>query len=450
MNRVVPALLALLLAVGGFGLVAWLLARWERGALRGLELQMLSTGRAVAEFASQSMEADNLPNLQRLARATQNATDSRIRIMNMERQLLVDSLNVPADRQQGLGFRVEVRQAMKGGWSGYTRLSDENPLSLALFVAVPITSGDKVIGVAYVSHSTDVILQRLGELRRKLQAIATGLAVVAFISALYSSRQLRLVLKNLRLRAGQLEGGDDVEAIGQGIDKLVTDLQHQVAQLEEEKLKTRYFLEDVAHELKTPITGLSGSVEALLGEQDTQRQQRLLHNVERETRRLSELVASLVELQNLDYYELSKQKFAANTLLETAADTYEHEAEKKHVKLVLETSDSISAYGDPDKLLTVVCNLLDNAIRCTPAGSSVSLALLPEEKAVRIQVKDEGPGFEHSLIARRSRTGKAGGLGNSGLGLAIAHQIVKLHGGHLQVLSRPEGGSCVEFAIPQE
>lgn len=450
MKRWGPALLFLLLAAAGGGLVSWSLARWERGALRGLELQMLSTGRAVAEFSSQGLESDKLPSLQRLARATQKATDSRIRIIGADRELLVDSLNVPAESQQGLGFRVEVRQALNGSWAGFTRLSDENPLSLALFVAVPIRSGDKVIGVAYLSHSTDVILQRLGELRRKLQKIATGLAGVCFLLALYFSRQLRLVLKNLRQKAGQLEGGDDVEAIGQGIDKLVTSLQHQVAQLEEEKLKTRYFLEDVAHELKTPITGLSGSVEALLGEHDTQRQQRLLNNVERETRRLSELVASLVELQNLDYYELSKQKFEATTLLETAADTYQHEADKKQVRLVLEAPQPVQAFGDPDKLLTVVCNLLDNAIRCTPGGSSVGLALIPEADRVRLQVKDEGPGFEHSLIARRSRTGKAGGLGNSGLGLAIANQIVKLHGGQLEVRARPEGGSCVEFAVPLE
>ena len=440
-------LLLLLVLVASGSLATALLARWERGELHGLENTMLATGRAVAEFAGQGLDEDKLPSLRRLARATQNASDSRIRILTSERRLLIDSLGVAPERQEGLGFRTEVRQALSGRWAGYTRLSDENPLSLALFVAVPIRSQDEVIGVAYLSHSTDGVLQRLGELRRTLQKVLAGLAVLSFLLALYFSGKLRLSLKRLRQRAGQLEGNDDVEAIGQGIDKLVSSLQHQVAELEEEKLKTRYFLEDVAHELKTPITGLSGSVEALLSEQDPQRTRRLLNNVERETHRLTDLVGQLVELQNLDYYELRMQKFEAISLLETVLDTYQHEADKKQVTVKVEGPPLAYAWGDPDKLLTVVANLVDNAIRCSPNSSTVTLALVQVGETARVQVLDEGPGFEHSQIARRSRSGKTSGLGSSGLGLAIAHQIVRLHGGTLEVHSRPEGGSCVEFPL---
>lgn len=442
------ALLLVLLILTATGIVTTILARWERGVLLDLEENMLASGRAIAEFSSQGLDQEKLPPLLRLIQATQNATGSRIRVLDSEGKLLLDSLGLAADQQQGLRFRVEVRQALAGRWAGYTRLSDENPLSLSLFVAVPIPGDEHILGIAYVSHTTDEILQKLGDFRRALQRLMAILTLATFLTALYFSGRLRFNLKRLRKMAGQMgEEDDDVEAIGRGIDQLVASLQEQVAQLEAEKLKTRYFLEDVAHELKTPITGLSGSIEALLGDGDPERQRRLLNNVERETARLSELVSRLVDLQNLDYYELRLQKFEVRSLLETALDSFLHEAERKAINLNIEGPEQGFAYGDPDKLLTVIHNLLDNAIRCSPTQSSVILSFEDQGKELQIQIQDEGPGFEHSLLARRNRCGQASNLGSSGLGLAIAQQIVALHGGVLQVVPGPSGGSILHFSL---
>jgi len=445
-------LLALLFLVALGSGISLGLGHWERQMLDQLEGYMLSVGRPVAEFAGQGLEPEKLPNLERLARATQNASGCRIRILDREHRLLVDSLGTTS---QNVGFRVEVSEALAGRYSGYTRLSDENPLSLALFSAIPIYKDNKVAGVAYVSHTTDDILQQLGGLRRILQRGLVLLALLAFVMALYYSGQLRGRLKNLRQRAGQLEGGDDVEAIGQGIDKLVASLQTQVAQLEEEKLKTRLFLEDVAHELKTPITGLTGSVEALLGEKEEERRQRLLQTLERESQRLAELVGRLVELQNLDYYELRCQSLEVYSLLQTVVDTFEHEAEKKSIRLRLEGCDEeeeprLCVWGDADKLLVVLSNLVDNALRCAPQGSLVEVTVTRHKDQIVLAVLDEGPGFQHSLIARRQRSGQSSSLGSSGLGLAIASRIVALHGTELEVRARLDGGSCVQFVLSQK
>ncbi len=451
MKRPPSWLLAVLFLVALGSLISLWLSRFERQSLNELEGYMLSVGRPVAEFAGQGLESDKLPNLERLARATQNASGCRIRILDRERRLLVDSLGV-GPQQPSVAFRVEVSEALKGHYSGYTRLSDESPMSLALFTAMPINIENRVAGVVYVSHTTDEILQRLGDLRRGLQRVVVLLALSAFVMSLYYSGQWRGSLKRLRLRAGQLEGGDDVEAIGQGIDKLVASLQSQVAQLEEEKLKTRLFLEDVAHELKTPITGVSGSVESLLGEKDDERRTRLLHTLERETGRLSELVGRLVELQNLDYYELRCQSLELYSLLQTVVDTFEGEAAKKHIQLGLQGIDEdeeprLCVWGDADKLLVVLGNLVDNALRCSPQNSRVDVTVTREAEQVTVAVLDEGPGFQHSLIARRQRAGDSSNLGSSGLGLAIASRVIALHGAELDVRSRPEGGACVQFRL---
>lgn len=444
-------LLAVLFLVALGSAISLWLSHFESESLNELESYMLSVGRPVAEFAGQGLESDKLPNLERLARATQNASGCRIRILDRERHLLIDSLS-SGPQQPNVAFRVEINEALNGRYSGYTRMSDESPMSLALYAAIPITKNNRVAGVVYLSHTTDDILQRLGDLRRVLQRTVVLLALVAFVLALYYSGQWRVSLKRLRQRAGQLEGGDDVEAIGQGIDKLVASLQNQVAQLEEEKLKTRLFLEDVAHELKTPITGVSGSVESLLGEKDEERRLRLLHTLERETKRLSELVGRLVELQNLDYYELRCQPLELYSLLQTVVDTFEGEAAKKNIRLGLEgihedDEPRMCVWGDADKLLVVLCNLVDNALRCSPQDSKVEVTVSGGPEKVTLAVLDEGPGFQHSLIARRQRAGHSSTIGSSGLGLAIASRVVALHGAELDVRSRPEGGACVQFQL---
>lgn len=438
----------IVLAVGALlvSAVAWL----ERRELDQLETSMLLTGRALAQFSSDRLSTNRLPDLRSLARATQRATNSRVRILDSERRVIVDSLNVDPTKQEGLAFRPEIRSAFQGKYAGFTRLSDENPLSLALYMAVPIQFQGETIGVAYISHSTDQILHQLGEVRRFLQQLLVVFTLLAFGLSLYLSGRLQQTRRGLRGLAGKVAETEDVESIGRGIDKLVLSLQHQVAELEEEKLKTRFFLEDVAHELKTPITGLSGSVEALLAEKDEERRKRLLGTLERETNRLRDLISRLLEVQNLNYYQLKPVHFDVASVFEVAFDTYEHEAAKKNIRLQLDGAEDVIAWGDADKVLTLVANLLDNAIRCAPQDSCVSGVVQKIENGVRISVEDEGPGFDHSLLARRQREGRPAGLGSSGLGLAIASQIARLHGSELQVLPGATRGARVVFELPNK
>jgi signal transduction histidine kinase len=451
MKRLAPWLFSLALVLGLGGLLTLVLTAWERSALDELEASMVVTSQAVADFTRPELERGEFNTLPRLLKSTQDATNTRIRILDADRRLIADSLQAPNENAESLRFRPEIGHAAQGNYAGYTRLSDENPLSLALFVAMPIRSGQgQLLGIAYLSHSTDSILQRLGEVRRTTQRILAALTLLLFGATISVSQRLRRSLRRLRQMTGKEQSeGDVVEAIGEGINALVADLQHKVAQLEEEKLKTQHFLEDVAHELKTPITGISGSLEAMQKEPDPDRRKRLLSNLEKETRRLSELVSQLLELQNLDYYQVQAAPFEVLSLLETAADTFETEAARKHIELEVLGDEGLLAWGDTDKLLSVLSNLVDNAIRCAPEESHVRIEATPEGNKVRLAVIDQGPGFDHSLIARRRRNSQSSDLGSCGLGLAIASRIVGLHGDQLKIEPGPEGGSRIHFLIKQ-
>ncbi|MEW6282480.1 MAG: histidine kinase dimerization/phospho-acceptor domain-containing protein, partial [Candidatus Eremiobacterota bacterium] len=335
MRRFGPWLLLALTLVAMAALVLSLLRRMESDALEQLELEMVATARAMADMVAEPLASGQLDPVRRLLRTTQNATGSRIRLLNADGALVADSLGVPAERQESVPFRPEVEEALKGRYAAYTRLSDETDRSLALFAALPVYHGERQVGVVYVSHSTDRILQQLGAARRTVRYSLTGLTFALFCAALYLSRELRRSLGRLgRLAQGvaadpqevPVEGSGEVALIGEGINRLVASLREQVALLEDEKRKTRAFLEEVAHELKTPITGLCGSVEALSLGPDPDTRDRLLRNIDRESRRLAELTSRLLELQRLEYDRFHPEPFDLTSLLETVVDSYEHEA----------------------------------------------------------------------------------------------------------------------------
>ncbi len=452
-----PWLLVALTLIASTGLLLALLRKTERDALAQLQDEMLNSATALAELASAPLAEGRAEAIWRELVATQNATGSRVRLLDRERNLVADSLEIPSDRQASIRFRPEIEQAYQGRWAAYTRYSDETERSLALFVAVPVYYGEELVGVTYLSHSTDGILQRLGALRASARDGLVVLTFGVFLAALYVSGHLRRSVKNLRnlaLRVAdepeeiEVQGGGELATIGEGFNRLVQSLKEKVALLEDEKLKTRHFMEDVAHELKTPVTGLCGSVEALMRGADGEARERLLRNLERESGRLSELISRLIELQKLDYYELKLERFELVSLLETASDNFEQEVRKKNITLDIVGPDEIEVMGDAGKLQRVVENLLDNAIRVSPVGSRLELAVEEQEDTVRVALRDEGPGLSQSdLFERHRRTGSSSTLGNLGLGLAIASEVVRRHGHDLGARPREQGGTEFFFSL---
>lgn len=452
-------LLALLLVSVGF-IVSSMLRKLERDQLFLLEENMFKTAQTLAPTVVDVVESGD-PGVAKIfdtLQTTQNVTGSRVRLLSAERDLIYDSLSPNPEPQEHLRFRPEIQSAFVGHYGAYTRLSDETGNSLALFVACPVRRDNRVVGCVYVSHSTDEILQQLGVVRRAANRAIFALSLVALIGALLVTGQLRRTLVRLgALTSGvdtveskdiDLEGTDQVAQIGQNFNRLVHNLRQKVAELEDERNKTHKFLEDVAHELKTPITGLAGSVEALQsGQIDEADRERLLKNVERETERLSELTARLLELQKLEYDQLKVEPFDLISVGETVVDSLEPAALKVGVKLRLEEEfENLVARGDAQKIQRVLENLVDNAVRCSPEGEEVVISHRVEDGNAVVAVLDRGPGPPDKALFARNHQGKRF-KGSMGLGLAIASEIMEMHGQELVALPRDGGGSRFQFTL---
>ncbi len=443
-----PWLLLVALSVLAFGVLSiWMVRQIERNGLRNLQDSLTTAGWALAS-RGQAPPAE----LQKLAEQAAQAGGSRVRILDAKGAVIADSSGLK-DPQGQLRFRPEVEQARGGHQAAWTRFSDETDRSLALFVAVPVAGG----GVVYLSHTTDDILQELGVARRQIVDWILGLTVGLFFASFYLSGHLRSTLRRLQRLTAEptelipVEGTDEVAHIGETFNRLVSSLQAKVSELEEERAKTRQFVEDIAHELKTPITVLCGSLE-VLATCEGEARERLLGNLGQEGQRLSRLVARLLDLQKLDYYELQREPFDLVSLLETVVEKAEFEAGRKQIRLSLQGPDEAVVNADPAKIRQVVENLLDNAIRCSPAGSDVEFEVEQREAEVEVRLLDRGPGIppedRERIFQRHIRaSAEESPLGNMGLGLSIAWEAMKKHGRTLTVDGRPGGGSIFRFCL---
>jgi signal transduction histidine kinase len=216
----------------------------------------------------------------------------------------------------------------------------------------------------------------------------------------------------------------------------------------------RDLVANVSHELKTPITALRAVLENLVdgvAPPDPATLRTMLGQVER----LSRLVTQLLDLSKLESgaVPLNRQRFLLRPLLDQAVNEAKLHAPET-VGLQVEADTTIQADADPERVHQVVANLVENAVRHSPAGGTVTVQARRDNGYVQIDVLDEGPGvpsgeeeriFERFYRADASRSRPGGG---AGLGLAIARWIVDMHGGSIKATSAEPKGCRMTVTLP--
>jgi signal transduction histidine kinase len=221
----------------------------------------------------------------------------------------------------------------------------------------------------------------------------------------------------------------------------------------------RRFIADASHEMRTPIAAIKGMLELL---EDGAKEvpavrDDFIHTMQVEVDRLGRLVADLLTLAQLDAGSLRLKpsaEFAAD-LLGDVARIMHALAEGAEVTLTVDLAEpDLIVTGDRDKIVQVLLSFTDNALKHSPAGSSVHLRARRSGGAVRLEVTDEGSGIEPDQVSRvferfyRADAARSGG-GGAGLGLAIAKEIVEAHGSQIEVTSAPGRGTTFGFDLPE-
>jgi len=211
------------------------------------------------------------------------------------------------------------------------------------------------------------------------------------------------------------------------------------------------------HELKTPLTAISGFLETLEEENLSSEGKAHLDIIKRNIRRLNRLIEDLARLSELEEkpQELEVEQVNLAELVQRVAHIYESQATKKGLSLEIEAEPLVTLEADSFLLEQLVVNLVDNALRYTEQGG-VKISLRNKNGGVELQVSDTGIGlaeehlsriFERFYVVDKSRSRKTGG---TGLGLAIVKHIVLLHQGKITVTSAPGVGTTFTVWLPKE
>ncbi|WP_339730396.1 HAMP domain-containing sensor histidine kinase [uncultured Gimesia sp.] len=229
---------------------------------------------------------------------------------------------------------------------------------------------------------------------------------------------------------------------------------------EENNQKTKHaeFVSSVAHELKTPMSGIKAYVEMLMdGECDEEESQELYGFINQQIDRLTRLVNSMLNLARIEsgVVEIKRHDYELNDILKSAADVVSPNATEKDIAFSTELSDLyLPVYVDKDMLGQAIINLLSNAVKYTPNGHEVRLRSRMEEASAVIEVRDTGLGIpEYSLPHIFDRFYRVpennASAAGTGLGLSLVHFIItNVHNGSISVQSKVNEGTSFTITIP--
>jgi signal transduction histidine kinase len=244
----------------------------------------------------------------------------------------------------------------------------------------------------------------------------------------------------------------DASELMNSLNQLAQDLktkQEMIKKLENLRIE---FVANVSHELKTPLTSIRGYTETLISGayKDPEACQKFLKRIDENSERLNHLISDLLELSKLETFpdEIERSVFPAQILIEHLENAFYPR------KVAFKFTDQ-QIEGDRKKLEQVFVNLIDNAIRYSPQGTTIEVMQTRDSKNFIFEVKDHGPGiakehlpriFERFYRVDKARSSETGG---TGLGLAIVKHIVLAHGGSIEVESELGKGTQFLIRIPK-
>jgi signal transduction histidine kinase len=225
--------------------------------------------------------------------------------------------------------------------------------------------------------------------------------------------------------------------------------------LREQKAKIEALVADISHQTKTPIANILLYAQ-LLDEQDLPENARLLAaSLVGQSEKLKTLIEALVKTSRLETGIFQFQPKCSNVkpMLEETIGQYFPKAQQKHITLTLEPGDGYAVF-DAKWTTEAVGNLIDNAIKYTPAGGSISLQISEYDMFCRIDVADNGAGIpedeQAKIFQRFYRSPSVAEEEGVGLGLYLARQIITGQGGYIKLASQPEKGSVFSIFLPRE
>jgi len=288
-----------------------------------------------------------------------------------------------------------------------------------------------------------------------LVIVAVGLAGGAIVtrSTLQPIRQLITAVRDI-IRTGRINARVPVRPERDAIDELSALFNEMLDRITTLIRGMEHALDNVAHDLRTPMTRLRGVAERALQSDDVQAQREALVTCLEESERILAMLETLMDISEAETgtMRLEIGDVSVSSIVGDVVELYENVAEDKHIEMATNVEPGLTVAADSRRLRQVLANLVDNAIKYTPSGGRVTLSARRENSVVRLEVADTGIGIaSHDLphiwdrLYRGDQSRAERGLG---LGLSLVRAIVAAHGGAVDVQADPGRGSTFIVKLP--
>lgn len=382
-------------------------------------------------------------------------TNAQVQLLTLEGDLLMDSLGVVFNEPIRTSDVLKAQNLEKGVWIGNVQY-DKYPV---LSVSVPLINQGTPIGIVrFVSSlkDTNMTIKRITYLMIAIGAIVISISgVVSLFLANSIVRPLQEVTRAAEKMAdGQLNTRSSIQ-IDDEIGRLSDTLNYMAEEiLKKEQIKND-FISSVSHELKTPLTSIKGWAITLKTDENEENRFLLdgLEIIEKESDRLAAMVDELLDFSRFisGRISLNKENFNIHNTIRMIGKQSIPRARSKNIKLEVNIDEDIDMMlGDENRIKQVLINLLDNSIKFTEDGGKVKLSAYKENENLVLEVEDNGIGISSEdlpNVKEKFYKGK-NSKSNSGIGLSICQEIVKLHDGELNIESELGIGTTVRAVIP--
>jgi len=340
----------------------------------------------------------------------------------------------------------------------FSRMIDKDFFSRVLYVAAPIYSGKRIVGVVSVGKPIESVRLFFTQPRKKIIIIGIIACVVAGILTFFISSWITKPIRKLTNYATAIRDGKRVEFPELGsseIGVLGTAFEEMRDALEGKKYIENY-VQTLAHEIKGPLSSIHGASKVLLEDMTPQNREKFINNIQQDNHRIQLLLDRLLQLASLESRKGLQQveKLDLSLVIEDVLESVTPLLKNKNITPIKKVEHHVLIKGEKFLIRQAIFNLIQNAIDFTPSGGRIIITTEAGPLDVSLAVIDNGSGipdyalkkvFDKFYSLPRPQTRKK----STGLGLSFVKEVAQLHGGEVKIENNPNGGvkATIQFRL---
>ena len=458
------------------GLAAWFVLNTvnretEPGIRQATEETLVDTAHVLAEMAALELSAGRIEHgpfadaVRAAIRRSPQADISGVHKESIDFRIYVTDARgivVYDSKQAGIGEDFsqwrDIARVLRGEYGArQTREDPYDPASTVMHVAAPIFWQGELIGVLSLAKPMASVAPYAERAARRVKESGLLLLAASAAIGLFFTGWLSWSIHRLRAYARAVSEGRKAE-VPTGGGRQLSELAEALAAMREKlegKQYVEHYVQNLAHEMKSPLTAVIGAAEILEGDPPAADRRRFADSITEQSRRLQAIIDRMLMLARVEQLQSPEgiTVIAPQTLLDTCVELRRQALQARRLDCRIAVDTAAQLRGDTFLLQQAVLNLLDNAIEFSPEGGCIELSAGDDGDEVIVTVRDHGQGapdyalpqlFDRFYSLPRPATGRK----STGLGLALVREVARLHGGDAAFENHPEGGGLATLRLP--